>query len=173
MNSLRFLKSAVAGLFFTGLILIFGSMASAQVSIGLNFGQEPNCPYGYYDYAPYNCSPYGYYGPEWFHGGRFIGAGHWYHGPRDFHGQVNNHLDPNRGYHGGMPQRGDHASHYGGPNNFRGNEARDGRGHVYNGNNQGGHGNGPGGHSNNQGGHGNNQGDHGNGNQGDNNHQGH
>jgi len=29
---------------------------------------------------PYACAPYGYYGPEWFSGGIFIGAGPWYHG---------------------------------------------------------------------------------------------
>jgi hypothetical protein len=32
--------------------------AAAQVSI--NIGTEPACPYGYYDYAPYSCAPYGY-----------------------------------------------------------------------------------------------------------------
>jgi len=42
--------------------------------------QHPYCPYGYYDYAPYSCSPYGYYGPDWFNGGVFIGAGPWFHG---------------------------------------------------------------------------------------------
>src|SRR5216684_1967508 len=62
------------------------SSAPAQVSI--NIGAEPVCPYGYYDAAPYNCAPYGYYGPEWFSGGVFIGAGPWFHGPRDFNGHV-------------------------------------------------------------------------------------
>lgn len=51
----------------------------AQVSI--NIGPEPVCPYGYYDFASYDCAPYGYYGPEWFSGGVFIGAGPWFHGP--------------------------------------------------------------------------------------------
>jgi hypothetical protein len=67
--------------------------ANAQVSIGVNIGAAPECPYGYYDYAPYNCAPYGYYGPEWFNGGVFIGAGPWFHGPHDFHGSVNRHFD--------------------------------------------------------------------------------
>ena len=40
----------------------------------------PVCAYGYYPYYPYACSPYGYYGPSWFAGGIFIGAGPWYHG---------------------------------------------------------------------------------------------
>jgi hypothetical protein len=33
------------------------SSALAQVSI--NIGSAPVCPYGYFDYAPYNCAPYG------------------------------------------------------------------------------------------------------------------
>lgn len=37
---------------------------SSQVSV--NIGVEPVCPYGYYDYAPYGCASYGYYGPDWF-----------------------------------------------------------------------------------------------------------
>jgi hypothetical protein len=39
----------------------------------------PVCPYGYYSYYPYACAPYGFYGPRWFAGGVFIGAGPWYH----------------------------------------------------------------------------------------------
>jgi hypothetical protein len=106
--------------------------ASAQVSI--NIGVPPSCPYGYFDYAPYNCAPYGYYGPEWFNGGIFIGAGPWFHGPRDFHGHVDNRFDPHRGYHGPLPEHGDMAF-----NHFRGNEIRDGRGHVGGGGHGGGH----------------------------------
>jgi hypothetical protein len=39
----------------------------------------PVCSYGYYSYYPYACAPYGFYGPQWFAGGVFIGAGPWYH----------------------------------------------------------------------------------------------
>jgi hypothetical protein len=39
----------------------------------------PACEWGYYAYYPYACAPYGYYGPDWFYGGFFIGAGPWYH----------------------------------------------------------------------------------------------
>ena len=39
----------------------------------------PVCAYGYYSYYPYACAPYGFYGPRWFAGGVFIGAGPWYH----------------------------------------------------------------------------------------------
>ena len=56
------------------------SGAPAQVSV--NIGVAPVCPYGYFDFAPYDCAPYGYYGPDWFVGGVFIGAGPWFHGPR-------------------------------------------------------------------------------------------
>jgi len=107
--------------------------AHAQISVGVNIGPEPICPYGYFDYPPYACAPYGYYGPEWFVNGIFIGAGPWFHGPAHFHGHVDNHFDPHHGYHGAMPARGEKAA----PANrvdkmphFRGNEARDGRGHV-------------------------------------------
>ena len=62
--------------------------AHSQVSVGVNIGVAPVCPYGYFDYAPYNCAPYGYYGPDWFVGGVFIGAGPWFHGPAGFHGHV-------------------------------------------------------------------------------------
>jgi hypothetical protein len=39
----------------------------------------PVCEWGYYAYYPYACAPYGYYGPDWFYGGVFIGVGPWYH----------------------------------------------------------------------------------------------
>lgn len=39
----------------------------------------PVCDWGYYPYYPYGCAPYGYYGPEWFADGIFIGIGPWYH----------------------------------------------------------------------------------------------
>ena len=116
--------------------------ASAQISVGINIGPAPVCPYGYFDYAPYNCAPYGYYGPEWFNGGMFLGAGPWFRGPRDFHGHVNNHYDPHHGYRGRLPERGGHADHdhpVGHGQNFRSNEQRDGRGHEVKGGNDHGH----------------------------------
>src|SRR5258707_6232138 len=51
------------------------------VGVGGGYGYAPACAYGYYGYAPYACAPYGYYGPDWFVGGVFIGAGPWFHGP--------------------------------------------------------------------------------------------
>src|SRR5579863_28288 len=53
-------------------------------------GPPPVCAYGYYNYYPYTCAPYGYYGPSWFSGGIFIGAGPWFrdgfYGGRGFYG---------------------------------------------------------------------------------------
>ena len=103
----------------------------AQVSIDI--GAEPDCPYGYYDFAPYNCGPYGYYGPEWFTGDVFIGAGPWFHGYHDFRGHVDNRFDPHYGYVGPHPERGETAF-----NHFHGNEMRDGRGQAEGGGHEGG-----------------------------------
>jgi hypothetical protein len=101
--------------------------ANAQVSVGI--GVAPGCPYGYYDYAPYNCAPYGYYGPEWFNGGVFIGAGPWFHGHEGFYGHVNHAYDPRFGYHGAFPAHGAYhepADHF---HSFHATHMRDGRGH--------------------------------------------
>lgn len=101
--------------------------APAQISVGVNIGPAPVCPYGYFDYAPYDCAPYGYYGPDWFENGIFVGAGPWFRGPHGFYGHVDNRWDPHHGYRGPLPQRGDRAFYH-----FQGNEARDGRGHEGN-----------------------------------------
>ena len=89
--------------------------SQAQISVGIGIG-EPACPYGYYGYGSYNCAPYGYYGPEWFVGGRFIGAGRWYHGGPGFYGHVNRSFDPRYGYHGGYPEHGAYQEH---PDHFQ------------------------------------------------------
>jgi hypothetical protein len=119
------LLAAVAGCF----MLATAPKAAAQVTVDI--GVAPDCPYGYYDYAPYSCVPDGYYGPEWFSGGVFIGAGPWFHGPNDFQGKVDNTFDPQRGYSGPLPKAGDKpAAQRRSPEQFKGNEVRDGRGHV-------------------------------------------
>jgi hypothetical protein len=115
---------------FSLLLLAPAPKASAQISIGINLSDQPNCPYGYYDYAPYNCSPYGYYGPEWFNGGAFIGAGRWFHGPAHFNGHVNNAYDPQHGYKGQMPGHAAPTQHPDNFKSFKGNESRDGQGHA-------------------------------------------
>ena len=106
---------------------LLGSVAAAPGQVSVSIGVEPVCPYGYFDYAPYACAPYGYYGPDWFVGGIFIGAGPWFHGPKNFYGHVDNRYDPRHGYKGPVPERGEQAF-----NHFHANEARDGRGHVGN-----------------------------------------
>lgn len=62
--------------------------AKAQVVVGIGVAPvyvpapvvygPPVCEWGYYSYYPYACAPYGYYGPEWFYSGVFIGVGPWY-----------------------------------------------------------------------------------------------
>ena len=113
-------------------MLLVITAPAAQAQVGINIGIAPDCPYGYYDVAPYDCAPAGYYGPEWFNGGAFLGVGPWFHGRDDFRGYVDNRFHPEHGYRGPMPHRGERAdpgrrvdgSH------FKGNEMRDGRGHV-------------------------------------------
>ena len=112
-------------------VLFVATATKSQAQIGISIGVAPACPYGYYDYAPYRCSPYGYYGPEWFNGGIFVGAGPWFRGGEGFRGHVNNRYDMNHGYHGRTPEYGERArKHDMAPRNFRGNESRDGRGHA-------------------------------------------
>src|SRR5271170_5180585 len=130
MNRFKCLAlAAFAGICFT----MTAPKVGAQVSIGVNIGAAPACPYGYYDAPPYDCAPYGYYGPEWFTGGVFIGVGPWFHGPEGFHGHVNNHFHPEHGYHGPVPARGDHPEpgrRFDKIEHFKANEVRDGHGHV-------------------------------------------
>jgi|SRR3984885_12665053 len=128
MNGFKlFALGAVAGICLTATT----PKTEAQVSVSV--GVAPECPYGYYDVAPYNCAPYGYYSSEWFTGGSFIGVGPWFHGSEGFQGHVNNRFHPEHGYNGPMPNRGEKAE----PRNrvdkvanFKGNEVRDGRGHA-------------------------------------------
>ncbi len=127
MNRFKFLALALVA----GFACTTTPTTPAQVSIAI--GVAPDCPYGYYDVAPYSCAPYGYYGPEWFTGGVFIGAGQWFHGSANFNGNVDNRFDPQHGYKGPAPRVGDKAE----PSkpldkvaNFNGNEVRDGRGNA-------------------------------------------
>src|SRR5271154_985995 len=77
-----------------GIALGTASFAHAQsFAVGVGVGPAyvttaPVCAYGYYGYYPYACAPYGYYGPSWFSGGFFIGAGPSYGwGGRGRHGR--------------------------------------------------------------------------------------
>jgi hypothetical protein len=130
MRGLKFLVLAGAAA-----IVFTAGAPKVEAQVAINIGVAPQCPYGYYDGAPYGCAPYGYYGSEWFSGGAFIGAGPWFHGSDNFQGHVNNRFHPEHGYKGHMPVAGERAE----PSNrldkvshFKGNEMRDGRGHVGN-----------------------------------------
>ena len=108
-----------------GLCLLVAPHAQAAtvgVVIGVGpayVGPAPVCPYGYFDYYPYACAPYGYYGPSWFSGGVFIGAGPWFHG---FHGRPGFYAG--RGNYGRIPAAPVHPA-------FRGDANRGAvRGHV-------------------------------------------
>src|ERR1700726_5142512 len=70
-----------------GIFMFTAGYSHAQVSVGIGIGPgyvgpAPVCAYGYYGYYPYACAPYGYYGPDYFAGGVFLGAGPWFHGFR-------------------------------------------------------------------------------------------
>ncbi len=120
------LLTALAALCFAA------SPQKAHAQVAVQIGPAPECPYGYFDYPPYDCAPYGYYGPEWFSSGIFIGAGPWYHGRGRFWGHVDNHYDRHDGWHGEYPRRGERYDEHRRPGyyqNFRGNEMRDGHGH--------------------------------------------
>src|ERR1700735_5490286 len=128
MDGLKILAlAAIAAICFAVTI----PKTEAQVSV--NIGVAPECPYGYYETPPYDCAPYGYYGPEWFTGGVFIGAGPWFHGASDFHGHVNTHFHPDHGYKGPAPRPGDKpepSKPVGRVAHFKGNEVHDGHGAV-------------------------------------------
>jgi hypothetical protein len=128
MHELKVLAlTVVAGFAFTA------ASTASQAQVVVSVGAAPNCPYGYYEAAPYNCAPYGYYGPEWFTGGVFVGAGQWFRGPSNFQGHVDTNYEPDHGYKGAYPTRGEKPNpeyHVNTNANFKGNQVRDGRGHV-------------------------------------------
>jgi hypothetical protein len=111
-----------------GIALMAAPAAHAQVAVGIGVGPvfagPPACVYGYYPYAPYACVPYGYYGPQWFSGGVFIGAGPWFHGYRGFYpgrpGYA--HIQPYP-YRGGVIGRGGAPAMHAQPNSFHGGAA--------------------------------------------------
>jgi hypothetical protein len=130
MNTIKCLSLAAAA----AVIGLTAAAPQAHAQVSVDIGAPPVCPYGYYDYAPYACAPYGYYGPEWFLGGLFIGAGPWFHGPAGFRGYVNHRFDARRGYGGPLPERGEmpHAANrLDRMDDFHGTEVHDGRGEAF------------------------------------------
>lgn len=85
------------------------------------------------DVAPYQCAPAGYYGPECFVDGSFVGVGPWFHEREGWHGgMVDNRFHPDHGYKGPFPERGERADEHKrvDASHFKGTEMRDGKGHV-------------------------------------------
>lgn len=176
-------------------VLAFPAMYSqAQVAVGVEIGPNyglynapPVCEFGYYPYYPYDCAPYGYWGPQWFVEGVFIGAGPWYHfyylhpaywgrfyAFGRFHGErgfrsFDRGFRGGHDFHGERGFRADNRGFNGGERGFRGSErafngggrgiARGGGGggRSFNGGARDFHGGGGGSHGGN-GGHGNNGG---------------
>jgi hypothetical protein len=114
------------GILAVGSCILAVGCGNTRVGIAADLGPAPDCPYGYYEVPPYNCAPDGYYGPEWFSGGLFIGAGPWFHGPGRFYGHVDHSLDFRHGYHGALPQRGARPVEHRAP--FRGQAMHNSRG---------------------------------------------
>ena len=83
-STMRYLRQVALLGVLVALAGVMAGTASAQVrvgvGIGIGLGPAPVCAYGYYPSYPYACAPYGYYGPDWFVNGVFIGAGPWFHG---------------------------------------------------------------------------------------------
>lgn len=119
---------------------VMATSASAQVRVGVGVGvgpaivddgPAPICAYGYYDYYPYACAPYGYWGPDYFVNGVFIGVGPWARGYWGFdrfghRTWFDRGFDRDRGFRGfdrgDRGFRGNDRGFRGGDRGFRGND---------------------------------------------------
>jgi hypothetical protein len=81
---------AVGSVTLISMFLLLGSVAQGQVGVEIgrhgvgvevgapiNLEVQPNCPYGYYASPPYECVDQGYYAPNYFYNGIFLGVGPW------------------------------------------------------------------------------------------------
>ena len=128
-NTKGLLSATIIGALLAMFLVFSPTQATAGVSVGVGVnvgGPPPECPYGYYDYPPYACAPAGYWGPEYFYNGIFIGVGPWwgwgyrhgwdghrFHGYYRWHGREWGHRGWDRG-HGGWRddrQRGEWNEH--------------------------------------------------------------
>lgn len=106
--------------------LALGPRAKAQISFGLDIGGPPACPYGYFNYPPYACAPYGFYGPGYFYNGIFLGMGPWANWGYG-HGWGDHRFEGDGGgrFHGGDGRRwGGDGGRWGGDRGFRGGDGR-------------------------------------------------
>ena len=140
---MRYLKYS---LLLLALVTVPAIYSQAQVSFGVQVGPDyaygpayagpPVCDYGYYPYYPYSCAPYGYWGPQWFAGGVFIGAGpwyHWYYTHPGFYRGFRGGWDHDRGFRGGdFHDRGFRGGDFHG-RGFRGDGFRGGAPAFHNG----------------------------------------
>jgi hypothetical protein len=147
---MRYLKYVgLLGLF----VVLASTAAHAQFRVGIGVGPgyvgpPPDCAYGYYGYYPYACAPYGYYGPDYFDGGVFIGAGPWFRGfYGGYYGPGYRYFgrDYDRGFRGGEGFPGFRGGRGFGGNQFRGNGGSHGGGGFRGGNQFRGNGGFPGG----------------------------
>ena len=147
---MRYLKNAGYAAAVGILVLSMSAVASAQVRVGVGIGvgpvgvaigAPPVCAYGYYPYYPYVCAPYGYWGPEYFVNGVFIGAGPWFHGfyghPYYGHPIYHRDWDDHHGwdhdrFHGDV-RGGYRGGEFHGGNNFHGGAAVRGGGGFHGG----------------------------------------
>lgn len=118
-------------------LLVSSAYSRAQVSIGIGIGGysepayvygPPACAYGYYNYEPYACAPYGYYGPRWSHPGYYVreyyGRGYGYRG----YGREG-YERGRQGYeHEGYGHGHEGHGYVGGGRGYAGGHARGGRG---------------------------------------------
>jgi hypothetical protein len=75
----KFLASLLVAIaMFVGVAVIPATTPTASAQIAVEIGVPPVCDYGYYDYYPYACAPYGFYGPGYFYNGIFLGVGPWW-----------------------------------------------------------------------------------------------
>ena len=134
-----------------GILFIPAAYSHAALSVGIGIGAPaygpPACSYGYYNYYPYACAPYGYYGPAWFNSGIFIGAGPWFRAGYGYRGYAPYRPGFGYGYRGSYAYRG--GGFRGAPvahSNFSGGNRGEGGFHGGGGFHSGGGGHGGGGH---------------------------
>ena len=144
MRYLKFL--ALVGIAAAISLVAIPSAHAQRIQFGVGIGPgyvgpPPVCPYGYYDYYPYQCAPYGYWGPSYFSNGVFLGVGPWargyydrdfYHGrprfDRDFDGRGRGFVGRDRddrsrageGFRGGDNRGGDRGRGFSGGEGSRG-----------------------------------------------------